>query len=136
MKNIATASTLALVVIFISTFTIVAIGSIINDSNYAGLFISLGMAGAASILALIVMAIWVIPAHLILKHFGRTQVTWYVFTVLVPTFSVVYGFKPFRRDSAIDLLMQASFCGFVGTLGVITFWYILVYRNRINRVSN
>lgn len=132
MKHLSVASVLVVVIAFVVTFVVTAIDSIGSDYDIR---ISLVIAGVAALVAAIVVIFWVIPVHLILKFFNRSNLAWYILAAIVPGFAFVYALKPFGNDSNTTLLAQTLFCSFVGAIGATTFWYIAVFKLRITRRS-
>lgn len=123
-------------VVILVVFT-VTLAACLMDSIGAGFPIPIGflIASFAAVVALIVVAVWAIPVHLLLQRFGFSNVGWYLLTAIIPSFTFIYGLKPFGNDKPIELLMQASFCSLAGGLGAVAFWYILVYRQRVKNYS-
>ena len=116
------------------TFLVFAIDSI--DYSYSDVLISLVMAGVATLVASLVVFLWGLPVHFILSKLNYRRIIWYLMGAIPPSFVFIYVFKPFGLDSNIDLLQQALFCSFVGSLAAATFWYIAVYRQRITEFSS
>lgn len=131
MKRLSIASGTVVLTVFVVTFVVAAIDSIGSDYPIG---ISLMIASVAVIVALIVMVVWAIPVHLLLQKYSRSNVAWYIFSAVIPSFAFVYIFKPFGHDTNLDMLRQALFCSFAGGLGAIAFWFITVYRQRITRL--
>ena len=133
MKQLSMASGTVVLTVFVVTFVVAAIDSIGGDYPSG---ISLMIASVAAIVALIVVVVWAIPIHLLLQKYNRSNLAWYIFSAVIPSFAFIYIFKPFGHDTNIYLLGQALFCSFSGGLGAVAFWYIVVYRQRITNVSN
>ena len=126
MKNLFIASALNVLIVFIVTFLVITIDSIGNDMGH--IVISLTISALAAAVAFVVLLFWAIPLHLILKRLNYSNPIWYILLALIPSFMFIYAFKPFGIDSNIDLLQQALFCSFVGSLSAIIFWYFAVYK--------
>jgi len=94
----------------------------------SSLYISLLIAGVASLVAIFVTCLWAIPMHLILNKFNRRSYFWYLILAIVPSFFFIYVFRPFGKDSARDLVIQAMSCSVIGSIGAFVFWYIVVYK--------
>ena len=134
MKNLAIASVIVVLIVFTATFTVTFIDALGTD--YSNILLPLFISSIAAIVALVVVLIWAIPVHLLLKRINQERVAWYILAAVVPSFFYIYVFKPFGNDLQIHLLLQALFCSFVGSLGAVAFWYIVVYRQRITRRLN
>lgn len=120
-----------MLMVFVVTFVVAAIDSIGSDYPTG---ISLMIASVAAIVALIVVVVWAIPVHLLLQKYSRSNVAWYIFSAVIPSFAFIYIFNPFGHDTNLDMLRQALFCSFGGGLGAIAFWFIAVFQQRITRL--
>jgi len=132
MKHLSVASGLVVLIVFVVTFVAATVDAIHTDYS---VFIALLTSGVASLVALVVVIFWAIPVHLILNRINKSGLVWYILAALIPSFAFIYALKPFGQDTNFDLLIQALFCSFAGTLGAIVFWYIAVYKKRITSGS-
>lgn len=126
MKRELIASVVVVGVVFLITFIATLFGSIGGD--YPGFILSAVIAGVASLVATIVMVIWALPVHMVLRRYGVSNITWYIFLAIIPGFVFIYVFKPFGNDTHIDLLGQVLFCSLCGVLAAVVFWFITVFR--------
>lgn len=126
MKNILVASASVLGTVFILVFLAAGIDSI--GSDFSDIRITALIAGVATLIALVALAIWAIPLHLLLSRIGKTKLIWYLLPSLLPGFIFVYWFKPFGRDLDLHLLSQAAFCSFIGAAAGMVFWYFAVVK--------
>lgn len=129
MNRLLIASSTVILITFFVTFFACVIDS--REHNFLSILMSFIIASTAAIVALFVVAVWAIPVHLLLQKLGYSNIAWYIVAAIIPSFTFIYGLKPFGNDKPIDLLMQASICSLAGGLGAVAFWYILVYRQRI-----
>jgi hypothetical protein len=132
MKHLLIASLVSVLTVFLVTFVVTFIDSI--GSAYSHPLITLFIAGVSAMVASIVVLVWAIPIHLVLKRLNRPNVAWYLLSATVPAFVFIYIFKPLGNDSDVHLFGQAIICTIYGCLGVLSFWYIAVYRQRITKV--
>jgi len=116
------------------TFLVSVVDSIGTD--YSDIIISLLIAGVAALVSMVVLVIWALPLHYVLKKLERQALHWYLLAAVVPSVLFIYGFKPFGQDSSIDLMIQAVFCSLCGLIGAAVFWYMTVFRLRITRHCN
>ena len=107
-----------------------AVGYLVDSigTSYSGLGIPFFIASIAAVVAIIVVIVWAIPMHFLLRHFEKSNITWYLLCAIIPAFIFVYGFKPFGNDMNADLLSQAFLCAVFGCLSALPFWYVAVYR--------
>ena len=131
MKHLLIASLVSVLTIFSATFVVTFIDSI--GTAYSHPSITLLIAGVSAMVASIVVLVWAIPIHFVLKRLSKLNVTWYLMSSIVPAFVFIYAFKPFGNDSSTDLFGQAIICTIYGCLGALSFWYIAVYRQRITK---
>lgn len=117
-------STLA---VFVFTF-IVGLGTEIAHSP-AGWDGALLIATMASIIGLIVILLWGVPVHLLLKNYKKTQLHWYLISGVFPSFIIVFVFLPFGKDTLNELLIQSVVLGIVGALAAGVFGF---FANRKN----
>jgi len=134
MKSLSIASLCTALTVFVVTFVVSAVGSI--GTAYSGITISLLTASLAAIVAMVVVVVWALPLHYVLKKLNRQEFHWYLLAAVVPSVIFIYGFKPFGQDSSVDLMKQALFCSGCGLIGAAVFWYMAVFRLRITRRSS
>jgi hypothetical protein len=134
MKSLSVASLCTILTVFVMTFLVSAVDSIGTD--YSDIRISLLIAGVAAIVSMVVLVIWALPLHYVLKKLERQALHWYLLAAVVPSVIFIYGFKPFGQDSSVDLMKQALFCSVCGLIGAAVFWYMAVFRLRITRRSS
>jgi len=107
MNRLFISGAAVVLIVFAFTFIMSLIDSIGRDFPTA--VISLVIAFFASTVALIVVVVWAIPVHLLLQKYGCSNVLWYIFAAIVPSFTFIYWLKPFGNDKQIDLLGQHCF---------------------------
>ncbi len=134
MKSLSVASLCTILAVFLTTFLVTAVDSIGTD--YPGITLSLLTASVAAIVAIVVIVVWTLPLHYVLKKLERQAFHWYMLAAVVPSVIFIYGFKPFGQDSAVVLMKQALFCSVIGLIGAAVFWYMAVFRFRITRRSS
>lgn len=134
MKSLSVASLCTILTVFVMTFLVSAVDSIGTD--YSDIRISLLIAGVAAIVSMVVLVIWALPLHYVLKKLEQQALYWYLLAAVVPSVIFIYGFKPFGQDSSVDLMKQALFCSICGLFGAAVFWYMAVFRLRITRRSS
>ncbi len=125
IKRLLFASFSVVLVVFLSTLLVMVIDS---DHQASTWIISLFTAGVAAAIAALLVVFWAIPLHLVLVKFSYLNFIWYFLGAVIPSFAFIYGLKPFGDDSAKDLLLQASVCTIIGSMGAFVFWYIAVYK--------
>ena len=126
MKHAAIASFCSVLTVFVAVFLVSAASSIGTDNSALG--ISLFIAGVAALVACVVVLVWALPVHFVLRKFKSQSFFLYLVAAIVPSFVFVYVFKPFGHHPSADLLVQALNCSLVGVLGAASFWYFGVYR--------
>lgn len=134
MKSLSVASLCTILTVFVMTFLVSAVDSIGTD--YSDIRISLLIAGVAAIVSMVVLVIWALPLHYVLKKLEQQALHWYLLAAVVPSVIFIYGFKPFGQDSSVDLMKQTLFCSICGLFGAAVFWYMAVFRLRITRRSS
>ena len=134
MKSLSVASLCTILTVFITTFLVSAVDSI--GTVYSGITLSLLTASVAAIVTMVVLVVWTLPLHYVLKKLERQALHWYLLAAVVPSVIFIYGFKPFGQDSSVDLMKQALFCSVFGLIGAAVFWYMAVFRFRITRRSS
>jgi ABC-type spermidine/putrescine transport system permease subunit II len=134
MKSLSVASLCTIFTVFVMTFLVSAVGSVGTD--YSDIRISLLIAWVAAIVSMVVLVIWALPLHYVLKKLERQALHWYLLAAVVPSVIFIYGFKPFGQDSSVDLMKQALFCIGCGFIGAAVFWYMAVFRLRITKRSS
>jgi hypothetical protein len=134
MKSLSVASLCTILTVFITTFLVSAVDSI--GTVYSGITLSLLTASVAAIVTMVVLVVWTLPLHYVLKKLERQALHWYLLAAVVPSVISIYGFKPFGQDSSVDLMKQALFCSVFGLIGAAVFWYMAVFRFRITRRSS
>lgn len=134
MKSLSVASLCTILTVFITTFLVSAVDSI--GTVYSGITLSLLTASVAAIVTMVVLVVWTLPLHYVLKKLERQALHWYMLAAVVPSVIFIYGFKPFGQDSSVDLMKQALFCSVFGLIGAAVFWYMAVFRFRITRRSS
>ncbi|MDN4503640.1 hypothetical protein QX776_14600 [Alteromonadaceae bacterium BrNp21-10] len=132
MKHLLSASVFAVLSVFAIVFVVTLLATIGDD--YSTIMTPILMSSVAAIVSLFILVVWAIPVHLILKRLNQESFFYYLLAAIIPSFIFIYGFKPFGNDPNIDLIKQALFCSFCGCVGAVVFWYITVYRKRIQAV--
>ncbi len=83
-------------------------------------------AAAAGIFALAGVVLWGLPIHYFLSRANNGKVYWYALAGFVPGPIFVTSLKPFGQDPVPYLLLQSAYFGFVGVVGALAFWAIVV----------
>ena len=121
MRKILLASIVTLAFVFILNF-LMGLATEIAHSP-AGLSGALLIASSASIVSLLVIVLWGIPVHLLLRYTRKRSYWWYFIAGLIPGFVVVFMFNIFGNDT-IDLkILQALSLGIIGGISAIVFWH-------------
>lgn len=131
MKRLFISSVLVVLIVFAVTFIVSLIDAIGYD--FPTVVISFLIASVAAIVALIVVVVWAIPVHFLLRRYGFSNIAWYVVAAIIPSFTFIYWLKPFGNDKPMELITQALFCSLAGGLGSVVFWYLVVYRQQIKK---
>ena len=126
MKQELIASVIVVGIVFLITFVTTLAGAVGGD--YPEFILSAVIGGVAALVAAIVMLVWTLPVHMVFKRYGVSNIVWYVFLAIIPSFVFIFGFKPFGNDTYSDLIGQAFFCSLCGSLGAVAFWFFTVFR--------
>ncbi|RRV11845.1 hypothetical protein EGJ28_10585 [Stutzerimonas xanthomarina] len=120
MIRFVAACLLAVFTVSLFAFSIVLIGS----GEYATVKTALLIAFIAGVASAVIIAIWVVPMHMILEKYNFFRLSCYVALSVVASlaFSVFYGMW---AEIKFDIALYAS-CLVVGVLSSIVFWYIAV----------
>ena len=70
--------------------------------------------------------LWGLPAHLMLKKFGKTDWRWYVILGALPGIVFVLILRPFGNDAWYYLLGQGVSLGAIGAFCSIVLWFTVV----------
>ena len=127
MKKLIKPIVLSVLAVFVFTFA-VGFGTEINHSP-AGLDGALLIASIASIIALVVIFVWGIPTHKLLRRYNKTQLYWYLLSGVFPGFIIVFAFTPFGQDTFSDLLRQSAMFSVVGLLASGVFGFFANSKN-------
>jgi len=83
---------------------------------------------ASSIVALAFVLFWGLPIHLVLAKYQKTAFWWYTIAGFLPGPLFIFALKPFGSDAPKNLIIQSSYCGVVGAIGAVLFWFYVVKR--------
>ena len=81
---------------------------------------------ASSIVAILFVVILAIPTYVILNTYKKQSIKWYVLLGFVTGPLFVFVTKPFGNDPLLVKLSQSLFCGVIGILGAMVFWWFVV----------
>ena len=109
-----------------ATVAITWLSGIGNDLQLAS---TLGVAMVSPIVLTLFFIIWALPIHLILNSKNQKNMAWYALAGFLPGPIFISAFKPFGNDSLQYLISQSLYCGFIGIIGAIYFWYFMVQKN-------
>jgi len=80
----------------------------------------------ASLVAVIFVTIWALPAYVILNKYKKQTIQWYVLAGFVTGPTYVFLTKPFGNDPFLVKITQSLLCGVIGVLGAVVFWWFVV----------
>ena len=116
-------SILLMWVVVVVFFFVAGIG---NELQVAS---TLGAAIVSPIVIATAFLVWGLPAYLVLNKLNKSSPSWYALAGFVPGPIFIAHFKPFGNDALQYLLYQSVFCGVIGALGAVIFWYGMVRKN-------
>ena len=122
MKRILIASLLVIFATSLTAFLLTAIGSLFEEFSTIGLaFI---IAAIAATVSAIIVAVWVVPIHLMFVKYNVVGLGWYVILFLVPglVFPMLYSVWAEIDFSGINF----ASCVMAGILSAVVFWYVAV----------
>lgn len=88
----------------------------------------LGAAVVAAVLLPIVFVLWGLPMHFFMQKIGIKNVIAYSIVGALPGAVFITIFEPFGAGPLALAVVQSMFCSFVGAVGSVSFWYLVVYR--------
>ena len=108
--------------VFVMTFLLAYMDS--SQSQVQHFPILLTISGVASLVAMMVCVLWVLPLFLILERRTIRNLNYYLLFGGVPGPIFVFGFHPFGDDKMSGLVQQALICGIIGMISAIVFWCV------------
>ena len=90
---------------------------------------------ASAIVALAFVIFWGIPSHLIFLKLKINTIKWYALSGFLAGPLFVFITKPFGDDPFFGKLIQSAYCGVIGLLGAIVFWWFVVKNNSHNKAA-
>jgi len=118
--------TLSILVMWAVTVIITWLSGIGNDLQLVS---TLGVAMVSPIVLTLFFTIWALPIHLILNTKNKNNMAWYVLIGFLPGPIFITAFKPFGNDALQYLISQSLYCGVIGIIGAVYFWYFMVQKN-------
>jgi hypothetical protein len=115
--------------VFIISFITNSIFYLASENSWGGLLIIFLVSFVTTNAAAFALLLWGLPIHYILKKYNKKLLIHYLIFGLVPGIFIVFIFKPLGNDPIVQLMLQASYYGIIGSLSGGTFWYVLVRGN-------
>ena len=122
MKRILTACLLVIFTTSLTAFLLTAISSFFEEFSTIGL--AFLIAAIAAIVSAVVVAVWVVPIHLMFVNYNVVGLGWYIILALVPglVFPMLYSVWAEIDFSGINF----ASCVMAGILSAVVFWYVAV----------
>jgi len=84
----------------------------------------------SSIVAVAFVVIFAIPTYVILNKYKKQSIKWYLLAGFVTGPIYVFITQPFGNDLFLIKITQSVYCGVIGMLGAVVFWWFVVRNKR------